>query len=523
MHGVELILILLAIVTVLAAIAERTFIPYPIFLVLGGLILSLIPGVPSIELDPEVVFVIFLPPILFAAGYSTSWRDFRANLRPISLLAVGCVFFTTCAVAVVAHAAIDEFSWGTAFVLGAIVAPPDAVAATTVFQHLGVPRRIVTVLEGESLVNDASALVAYRLAVVAVVTGGFSAVSAGVNFLIVAAGGIGIGIAAGWLVNRLVPRVGGTSVTITATLLAPAAIFLLAEELGVSGVLATVVAGIIHGRRGSTVLDPLTRVRGTTVWDFIIFLINSLVFILIGLQLRDVRENLSEWSTGELMVASLTVIVTVVVTRIIWVYPATYLPRLIPRIRASDPAPPWRYPAVIAWAGLRGVVSLAAALALPLHTDAGSPFPQRDLLIFLTFAVILTTLVGQGLTLSPLVSWLGIAADSTAGQEETLARRTAAHAALVRIEQLEDQDWFPRDIGGKMKSHYEHMLEHLPESLDPGEIDAEHISAHDQLRREVILAQRLAVIDLRDRDIISDEALRRVERDLDLEELRSDI
>ena len=247
MHGVELILVLLAAVTLLVAVAERTAIPYPIFLVLGGLALGLIPGGPAVALDPELVFGLFLPPILFAAAYETSWRDFRADLRPIGLLAVGCVHFTTLAVAAVAHAAIAGLTWPAAFVLGAIVAPPDAVAATAIFRRLAVPRRLVTVLEGESLVNDASALVAYRFAVAAVVSGGFSAWSAGDRFVVIALGGVAVGLAAGWLLNTLIPAVGSPPVAIMASLLAPGAIYLLAEQLHVSGVLATVVAGLVHG------------------------------------------------------------------------------------------------------------------------------------------------------------------------------------------------------------------------------------------------------------------------------------
>jgi Na+/H+ antiporter len=295
MHGVELIFILLAVVTVLAALAERTALPYPIFLVLGGLVLGLVPGAPAIALDPDAVFLLFLPPILFAAAYATSWRDFRANLRPIGLLAVGCVFFTTVAVAVVAHTVIADFSWPAAFVLGAIVAPPDAVAATAIFQRLGVPRRLVTILEGESLVNDASALVAYRFAVAAVVTGTYATAGAAGSFVVIALGGIAIGLAAGWLLNRIIPAAGSPSVAIMASLLAPGTIYVLAEHLAVSGVLATVVAGLVHGRSSSRIFDPTTRVPGETVWQFVVFLINGLVFILIGLQLRSVGGG---WRAG---------------------------------------------------------------------------------------------------------------------------------------------------------------------------------------------------------------------------------
>lgn len=521
MHGVELILVLLTAVTLLAAVAERTTIPFPIFLVLGGLALGLIPGVPAVKLDPEMVFLLLLPPVLFAAAYDTSWRDFRANLRPIGLLAVGCVLFTTLAVAVVAHVVVADLSWPAAFVLGAVVAPPDAVAATSIFQRLGVPHRLVTILEGESLVNDVSALVAYRFAVAAVVTGGFSAWSAGGRFVVIALGGIAIGLAAGWLMSKVVPAIGEPPVAIMASLLGPAASYLLAERLEVSGVLAVVVAGVVHGRSGATIFGAAARIRARPVWAFVVFLINGLVFILIGLQLRDVWEGLDGWTTAELVSAALAVVATVVVVRVLWIFPTTYLPRLVPRVRTADPSPPWQIPAIASWAGLRGVVSLAAALALPLETDAGSPFPQRDLIIFLTFAVILATLVGQGLTLATLVHRLGVAADDGVDREEMLARREVARAALDRLDGLADESWLPRGLAGKLRMHYAHTLAHLPESLDSADLDADDIDSHDRLRLEIVQAQRRALIDLRDRGAIGDDALRRIERDLDLEELHT--
>ncbi len=521
MHGVELILILLAAVTLLATIADRLTLPYPILLVLGGLILGLIPHGPSITLNPELLFVLFLPPILFAAAYDTSWRDFRANLRPISLLAIGCVLFTTVVVALIAHATIPNFSWPAAFVLGAIVAPPDAAAATAIFQYLGVPRRLVTILEGESLVNDASALVTLRFAVAAVVSGSFSLTAAGISFVIMALGGIVIGIAAGWLLNRLLPLLSTAPAGILASLLAPAAIYLLAENLQVSGVLATVVAGLVHGRSGPIIFDPLSRVFGATVWKFAVFLVNGLVFILIGLQLRGVMQGLNAYTTAEMAIAIGAIIAAVILVRIIWVFPTTYLPRLASRrLRERDPAPPWQIPAILSWAGLRGGVSLAAALALPLETAAGAPFAQRNLIIFLTFTVILATLVGQGLTLAPLVRRLGIGTDDEQAREEVLARRTIAEAALQQLTDLTTATWVPEAATNKLQHQYQHQLSHLPASLDPIDRDDDHIAAHRRLRNEIISAQRVALIDLRNRGLIADDILRRVQRDLDLEELR---
>jgi CPA1 family monovalent cation:H+ antiporter len=523
MHNLELVLVLLAVITFLAAIAERTSIPYPIFLVVGGLALGLIPGMPTIELDPDMVFLLFLPPILFVAAYRTSWRDFRANKRPIGLLATGCVLFTMLAVAVVAHTVIDELSWSAAFVLGAIVAPPDAVAATAIFERLGAPRRLVTILEGESLVNDASALVAYRFAVAAVVSGSFSIWEAGGRFFILSIGGIVLGLGAGWVLNRIIPLLGETGVAIMASLLAPSAIYILAEQIEVSGVLAVVVAGLAFGRRDPVNFGPTGRLQAGAVWNFAIFLTNGLVFILIGLQLRGVWDGLDDWSVRELTVAALAVIATVVIIRVIWVYPAAYLPRLIPKIHATEPPLPWQGPAIVSWAGLRGVVSLAAALALPRETDLGSPFPERDLIIFLTFAVILATLVGQGLTLAPMVRWLGVTSDGGAERETALARREASRAALSRLDELDGELWVPEGIAKKMRFHHEHTLGHLPESLDPQDRDDDHIAAHDRLRLDLVRVQRLAIITLRNRGDIGDDALRRVERELDLEELRTEL
>lgn len=474
---------------------------------------------PSVVLEPELVFRLFLPPILFSAAYLTSWRDFRANIRPIGQLAIGCVLFTTVAVAVVAHTVVSDLSWASAFVLGAIVAPPDAVAATAIFSRLGVPRQLVTVLEGESLVNDASALVAYRFAVIAVAAGTFSLVSAGGRFVLMGAGGIVIGLIAGRLMNRFIPVIGSPSVSIMASLLAPVTIYILAEQLELSGVLATVVAGLVHGRGGPRVFDPGIRIAGETVWGFVVFLCNALVFILIGLQLRDVWAGLEGRNTSDLAIAAAALVATVVAVRFIWVFTSTYLPY----VARAGSMPSWKTPLIESWAGLRGVVSLAAALALPLTIDSGEPFPNRELIILMTYVVILATLVGQGLTLGPLVRRLGVTADNEVEREESYARRTAAQAALIRLNELTGQPWVPPDLADKLRSRYEHVLEHLPESSDPAAIDTEHIAAHDRLRHEVIQAQREAILDLRIKGAIGDDAYHRIERDLDLEELRSEV
>lgn len=521
MREFDVVLGLMVVVVALAALAGRLSVPYPILLVVGGLGLAFVPGLPRVELEPELVFLLFLPPILFAAAYFTSWRDFRFNARPIGLLAVGLVLFTTAAVAVVARWAVPGLGWPEAFILGAIVSPPDAVATTAIMRRLGVPRRVVTVLEGESLVNDATALVALRFATAAAVTGAFSIGEAAGQFVVVAVGGVAVGATVGFVLVRLLRLLEETDVAIATTLLAPIAAYLPAERLHVSGVLAAVVAGLILGRRSPSVLGPSSRLSGQAVWNFVVFVINGLVFILIGLQLPTVLEALAERPVGELLGAAAAVSLTAVVVRIAWVYPATYLPRLLIRgLAERDPSPDWRPVAVIGWAGLRGVVSLAAALALPRELAGGEPFAARDLIIFLTFAVILVTLVGQGLTLPLLIEKLGLADDGSVEREATAARRAAALAALDVLDRLEREEWAPREVAAALRGQYLHRLQHVPEGRAPDDGERDHADTHGRLVREVLAAERRALVDLRNRGEIGDEAMHRVERDLDLIEER---
>jgi Na+/H+ antiporter len=510
----------------LTYIARRLRIADPILLLLGGIVLSQLPKLPAIELAPDVVFLLFLPPILFGAAYFTPIRDFRANLRPILLLAVGLVLFTTAVVAIMAQL-LTGMPMAAAFALGAIVAPPDAVAATAVFRRLGVPRRIVTILEGESLLNDASALIAYRAAVAAggaVVAGSlvagpeFSPGAAFVNFIVVAAGGLVIGAIAGAIVTRTLNRTADPTIEIIVSLLAPVTTYLAAEQIHVSGVLATVVAGLITGQRAARVLSPDARLMGAGVWQTLIWLINAFVFMLIGLQLPAIlRAVLTDHTPGQLAALGLGVALTAIVARIIWVYPATYLPRLLSaRLRARDPSPPWQAVFVISWAGMRGVVSLAAAFALP------PTFPSRDLILFLTFCVIAATLVGQGLTLPWLIRHLGVLAPGGQDSEEVHARIAAVEAALQRLEELKDD--FPTHLPliDQLREEYEHEAGHVvPQpGSEPDEVEQELID-HRAIRNAVLGAQREAVILLRDAGVINDETLRSIERDLDLEAVRT--
>jgi monovalent cation/hydrogen antiporter len=539
----EIILGLLLAVAALATLATRLGVPYPILLVLGGSALGFVPGLPSVELDPELVFLLFLPPLLYVSALFTSWRDFRANIRPISLLAVGLVLMTTFVVAAVVHTVIG-IPWVAAFVLGAIVSPTDAIAATTVAQRLGVPRRIVTILEGESLVNDATGIVAYRVAVAAVVTGAFSIWEAGLQFVVGAAGGVAVGFAVGWIVvwaRRHLSE--DPSVQNTVSLLTPFVAYLAAEELphslwkflhelsGVpgdlyfSGVLAVVTTGLYLGRKGPYVISSGTRLQGYATWELITFLLNGLIFILIGLQLDSVVEGLDEYTAGQIISYAVLVSLTVILVRVIWVFPATYAPRwAIRRIRERDPSPPWRSVSVIAWTGMRGVISLAAALALPFQAAAGVPFTDRNLIIFLTFCVILATLVVQGLSLPVLIRTLGLEDDHIGDKEETHGRIRIAEAALERLDELVDDDWVREDTAERIRGLYTYRRNRFASRFE-GDTDGveERSVAYQRLMVELLGAQRLRLVTMRDEGSIGDEVMHRIERDLDLEESRLEL
>jgi CPA1 family monovalent cation:H+ antiporter len=424
----ELIVVLLAVVVGLGVLAQWCRVPYPILLVLGGLVLSLQPWAPRYELPPEVVFLAFLPPLLYAAAFNTEWPAFRRQLRAISLLAVGLVLFTTAAVAVACRYWFD-FPWAVGFLLGAIVSPPDAVAATAVTRRIRVPRIVVTILEGESLVNDASALVAYRVAVAAVASGAFVWWEAGYQFVLVGVGGVALGVVGATLVIRLHrwlnrTRLADAKLTIAITLLTPYAVYLPAEHLHVSGVLAVVTAGLWVGWRCERVFDHEQYLEARAVWEMMEFLLNGVIFILIGFQLPLVLEGLGGTvSLSRLILGAAVISGVVIVTRIAWVFPGAYLPRWIDRafLGRRDPYPPWQSVAVVGWTGMRGVVSLAAAMAVPTEMASGKEFPHRDLILFLTFGVIFATLVGQGLTLPLLIRALGVdklAAAEVAAEEQ---------------------------------------------------------------------------------------------------------
>ena len=524
-HDALVFLGLLTAITALIALAPVLRIPYPILLVLGGLGIGFIPGVPDVQLPPDLVLVVFLPPLLYYAAYSTSLRDFRRNARPITLLSIGLVLATVVAVAVVAHSAVG-LPWSSAFVLGAIVSPTDPIAATSIAGRLGVPARIITVLEGESLVNDSTALIAYRTAVIAVVTGTFSLWSAGLHFFLDALAGIAIGIAVGWLVRQVRRRIDNPPVEIAISLLTAYVAYLPAEAAGVSAVLAAVTAGIYLGWYAPELTTPQTRLQTSPAWEILVFLLNAALFVLVGLQLPAILDELGGIADSTLLWYAVAVSAAVIVTRIVWVFPATYLPRLLSRrIRERDPYPPWQAPMLIAWTGMRGAVSLAAALALPLVTDAGDAFPGRQVIVYLTFAVILATLVIQGLSLPFVIRALGLEDDGIAEREETKARIHAAKAAIERLDELAEEDWVRDDTAERLRGLYAFRVTRFASRFDDEDDGAieERSLAFQRLRRELLEAERQAVVDLRREGRINDDVMRRIEHDLDLEDARLDV
>jgi CPA1 family monovalent cation:H+ antiporter len=520
---IEVIMGLLATVAALALLGRKLPIPSPILLVVSGLLLALIPGLPRLELNPELVLILFLPPLLYPAALFTSWRDFHANLRPIFLLAVGLVLFTTVAVGFLAHYFIEDLPLAAGFVLGAIVSPPDAIAATAIAERLGVPRRIVTILEGESLVNDATALVALRLALVAVLTGSFSLGQASAQFLIVGFGGIAVGLAVGALTALIEKPIDDPPIEITISLLTPFAAFIPAEQLHVSGVLAVVTAGLYHGWRLPEITSSRARLQAGPVWEMVEFLLNGFIFLMIGLQLPHVLSNLSGHSIPQMAWYAFVISIAVIVMRILWVFPATYLPRLFfRRIRERDPYPAWQQVTIVAWTGMRGVVSLAAALAVPLTLENGSPFPGRDLILFLTFVVILATLVVQGLSLPPIIRWLKVEDDGLTDKEEREARLKANEAALARLNELTDSPNADKDMAQRLRVEYEDRIRQLQVCApdDDGSRHGLFSSDYERLARETLIVERKTILQLRNERVINDEAHRRIQRDLDLAEAR---
>jgi CPA1 family monovalent cation:H+ antiporter len=473
------------------------------------------------------VLVILLPPLLYAAAFFSSLRDLRANLRPISLLAIGLVLFTTVGIAAVAHYLVG-MAWEPAFVLGAIVSPTDPVAATSIGRRVGAPRRVITIVEGESLVNDSTALIAFRFAVAAVLTGSFSLAEASMEFVLAALGGIAIGLAVGWLVAQVRRRIEDPPTEITISIFTPFFAYLPAEALDASAVLAAVTAGVYLGWMSPQLIAPATRIQAFAVWNVLVFLLNAALFTLVGLALPAALDELDGVPAGELALHGAVVAAAVMAIRLLWVFPATYLPRAVSRrVRERDPAPDWRVTLLIGWTGMRGAVSLAAALAIPLTVEGGAPFPDRELIIFLTYVVIFSTLLLQGLSLPWLIRRLGIGDDGDDEHWENKARMKAADAALRRLDELAVEDWVREDTLERTRAMLEYRRRRFASRFDEdasesGAIEERSVD-YQRLLREVLRAQRAAVIELRNQGRINDDVMRRVERDLDLEETRLEL
>jgi CPA1 family monovalent cation:H+ antiporter len=519
----ELLVALLIVVSVVAFLANRLKIPHAILLVLTGVALALMPGLPSLELAPEFVLMIILPPVIYSSAVAMSWREFRFNLRPISLLAVGCVVFTTVAAAAATHWLLG-FPWAVGFVLGAIVSPPDAIAPLSVARRMRLPRRLLVILEGEGLANDATALILYRFAVAAVSLGVFSLGQAAEAFAAIVASEIAWGVAVGWLMLRLRRWVGDPRIEITLSILTPFLAYWPPEHFGGSGVLATVTAGLYISWNGLRLISAATRLQGIFFWDFLIYLIEGMVFLVTGLQARTLTAGIHGHSMRDLVLSALLVCAVVIVARFVWIYPATYLPRwLSPSLAKRDPSPPWTFPFALGFTGVRGIVSLAAALAIPLTVANGDAFPYRDLILFLTFSVVLVTLVGQGLLLPAVIRALGLEnagtrehADDRA--EEFRARQHAVEAALKRLEELGVQRQLPADVLDSLRARHRERLKHVKHRGDGDDSHRQQLDLHDELEFVLIEAERQQINELYRLGELKDESRRRIERELDLRE-----
>jgi len=507
---------LVALVVAVSAVARRLGVLAPILLVAAGIAVSFVPGVPAVELDPELVLAGVLPPLLYVTAIETSVPAFRYNLRPILLLAVGLVLFTTVVVGLVLHAVVPQIPLPAAFALGAIVAPPDAVAATAVGRRIGLPRRIVTILEGESLINDATALVTLRLAVAAAIgqAVGFADFAGGLA--LAAVGGILVGGAAAWLLALLHRRARDPLLDNSLALLTPVVAYGAAEAIHASGVVAVVVTGLYLGHRWPVLMSAGSRLQMSAFWAMVRFILEGSVFLLVGLQLREILNDLRV-PARTVVVATVAVVAAVVLSRFVWVYPATYLARLVPRVRDRDPNPPPRIPTVIGWAGMRGVVTLAAAFSLPLRTPAGTPFPGRDLMLWLAFAVIIVTLLLQAATLPAVVRLLKVPRDDPA--EDLLAEAAVQYqASRTALERLETQaETASPEVMGRLREQARRRADHAWERLGSQQRETP-VNTYRRLRLVMLEAERSVFRQARDGGRIPEEVMRRAQREMDLEE-----
>jgi CPA1 family monovalent cation:H+ antiporter len=522
---IQIAVLLLVVVAAVAFAARRLRVPPAILLVIVGVVLALVPGLPHVELAPEMVLLLVLPPLIYSAGVAMSWREFRFNLRPITLLAVGCVLFTTVAVAGVSHWLLG-LSWPVGLVLGAIISPPDVVAPLAIARRLSLPRRLIVILEGEGLANDATALILYRFAVAAVSTGTFSLGPAVGTFAAIIIGEIFYGLALGWFMLRVRHAARDPHVEMTLSVATPYLAFWVPEHMGGSGVLATVATGLYISWNGPMLITSATRLQGVFFWDLFTYLIEGMVFLLTGLQARTLLGRISAFSVRELLVSAIVISVVVIVARFVWMFPATYLPRwLIPAIARRDPSPPWQAPFMLAFTGIRGIVSLAAALAIPLTTASGESFPARDLILFLTFGVIVVTLVGQGLLMPTVIRWLGLT-DMGHGErqleevEEIESRRQTIEAVLHRLDELEVERTLPLRIVEPLRAYHYERLQQLEYKIGSGELNTQFARLSGELELLLIETERKHLYALLRSGQLKDDARRRIERELDLREVQ---
>lgn len=517
---VQTLMFMVAVLAGVAVAARRLNVSPSILLVAAGIGMALIPGLPKIELAPEVVLLVILPPLIYSAGVAMSWREFKFNLRPIALLAVGCVLFTTCMIAAAAHYLLG-FEWAVGFLLGAIISPTDVVAPLAIARQLGLPRRIVVVLEGEGLANDATALVLYRFAVVAISTGTFSLAHASISFVLIVVGETLYGLAVGWLSLRLRHWAQDPRVEITLSLMTPYAAFWLPAHFGGSGVLATVACGLYVSWNGPLLIPSATRLQGIFFWDLIVYLIEGLLFLITGLQVRTLIEQTHAFTIRELVMATLWTTVIAIAARFVWMFPATYIPRWVSASLARrDPSPSWQAPFFLAFTGIRGVDSLAVALAIPYAVVGGAPFPHRDLILFVTFGVIIITLVGQGSLLPHVVRALGLNRQAVQEREEEIkaeldARVSALKQVERRLQKVIDERQLPEEVIALLRTRNESRSQILPDNLQDS-LEQMRLSA--SVKKELIDAEREFIYQLLRDGKITDEARRRIEYELDLEE-----
>jgi monovalent cation/hydrogen antiporter len=512
----ELLLMLLLSAVALGWVARRFKFPYPIALVAGGAALGLVPNLPQSAFDPQLILVAVLPPILYQAALLTSWTDFKANIRPIGLLAIGLVAVTTLAVGATLKLLVPDVPWAAAFVLGAIVSPPDAVAATAILSRLNMPRRIVTILEGESLVNDASGLVLYKFAVAAVLTGAFSFMEATAQFALVSAGGIGVGILLAFVYIGVHKKLGDPFIEVLTVLTIPYTAYLAAESVHMSGVLAVVAAGLVRGRYAPEIVSAEMRIMARSVWNLLVFLLNSLVFILIGLQMHGVVQNLGNFPPALLVAIAIAVTAVAIAVRFAWVFPVAYLPeRLSGNLRDAKPRPDRNELVIISWCGMRGIVSLAAALALPLTLPDGAPFPYRDLIIFVTFVVIVATLVGQGLTLPALIRRLKVGSNWSLHDEQLRVRAAMSSAALAAIDEVMAAEHVPAQWAQTLKAE---IADRIALAASEGTELTPRMELVNRLRHAAIKAERSELIRLWRANEIGDEVMHHLMELLDYEQ-----